>query len=113
MFGAVITVHVSSGLVGCPVLALSTAVPVSRPKIDEVSTQKEGVAMFYLLTPHNAFMTTDIGDKGLKNWAGAWFSSTVLIGKRFENTVFKSLEKSISNEIQTSKYDIQKKNLYF
>jgi hypothetical protein len=49
----------------------STAVEVRRPKIDEVSTQKEGVAMFYLSTPHNAFMTTDIADKGLKNWAEA------------------------------------------
>jgi hypothetical protein len=68
--------------------------------------------MFYLLAPHNAFMTKDIGDKGLKNWAGAWFSSTVLIGERIENTVFKSLEKSISDEIRTSKYDTQK-NLYF
>jgi hypothetical protein len=89
------------------VRVLSTAVAVSRLKIDEVSTQKEGVAVFYLLTPHNAFMTTDIGDKGLKNWAGAWFSSKVLIGEKIKNTGFKSLEKSIPNQIQTSKYDTQ------
>jgi hypothetical protein len=43
----------------------------SHPKIDEASTQTEGVAVFYLLSPHNAFMTTDINDKVLKNWAGA------------------------------------------
>ena len=55
-----------------PVLpSLRTAVADSHPKIDEASPQRVGVAVFYLLSPHNAFMTTDIYDKVLKNWAEA------------------------------------------
>jgi hypothetical protein len=62
---AVITVKespvIETGLLGCPAQGPHTAVAVSRPKIDEVSAQREGVAVFYLLAPHNAFMTADIG----------------------------------------------------
>lgn len=56
--------------------------------------------MFYLRTPHNAFMTTDIADKGLKNWVEAWFSALVLIGRRIKKIILKNVQKSTASAIQ-------------
>jgi hypothetical protein len=70
-------------------------------KIDEARGQDEGGAVFYLLAPHNAFMTADIGDKGSRNWAESPLGSAVLIGNWIKQTILESRELNSNSDSST------------